>query len=431
MSFTAGKIGYASQTITPSRKATRSRSVLLNLNLLGAIQPAMTRLDMEANEEWILERFDFELSSKEIRFAASGSVRGNKLALEVDSGGHKSAHEITLSPAPYLLAALKPYVVTQQLETGKKFFFSTFDPATLSQQVTTVIIEGREQIRVGNRTEPAIKLRQSYRGISVVSWVDGQGRTLKEESPAGLSIVRQSSQEAKNLPSRGMSLDMVAQTAIPVATPDRQCADKTNPTVKTQRRPVWVTCSSPAAASVSTAIDWKSAAKNSGKSAHRSRSRKRVYSPMCSRRRFCSRITRASARSAAQILQGETNALRAALKIKDWVYKEIAKEPTVSIPNALEVLRTKKGDCNEHTVLFNALARAAGIPAKTVVGVVYLRGAFYYHAWSEVWLGEWVSLDSVLNQFPADVTHVKFLEGGIDRQIDILQLIGNLKIEVL
>jgi len=133
----------------------------------------------------------------------------------------------------------------------------------------------------------------------------------------------------------------------------------------------------------------------------------------------------------AQILQGETNALRAAVKIKDWVYKEIAKEPTVSIPNALEVLRTKKGDCNEHTVLFNALARAAGIPAKTVVGVVYLRGAFYYHAWSEVWLGEWVSLDSVLNQFPADVTHVKFLEGGIDRQIDILQLIGNLKIEVL
>ena len=134
---------------------------------------------------------------------------------------------------------------------------------------------------------------------------------------------------------------------------------------------------------------------------------------------------------AKKILRGETDARRAAVKLKDWVYKEIAKEPTVSIPNALQVLQTKKGDCNEHTVLFNALARAAGIPAKTVVGVVYLRGAFYYHAWSEVWLGEWISLDSVLDQFPTDVTHVKFLEGEIDRQIDILQLIGNLKIEVL
>lgn len=132
-----------------------------------------------------------------------------------------------------------------------------------------------------------------------------------------------------------------------------------------------------------------------------------------------------------KILGGETDALKAVERIRKWVYNGLAKVPTVSIPNALEVLQTKKGDCNEHTVLFNALARAAGIPAKTVVGVVYLRGAFYYHAWSEVWLGQWVSVDSVLDQFPADVTHIKFLEGEIDRQIDILELIGNLKIKVL
>jgi hypothetical protein len=37
----------------------------------------------------------------------------------------------------------------------------------------------------------------------------------------------------------------------------------------------------------------------------------------------------------------------------------------------------------------------------------------------------------VLNHFPADVTHVKFLEGDIDRQVDILQLIGKLKIKVM
>jgi transglutaminase-like putative cysteine protease len=134
---------------------------------------------------------------------------------------------------------------------------------------------------------------------------------------------------------------------------------------------------------------------------------------------------------AAEIVRGERDARKAVLRIKNWVYKEIAKEPMVSIPNALEVLQTKKGDCNEHTVLFNAIARAAGIPAKTVVGVVYLRGAFYYHAWSEVWIGEWISVDSVLNQFPADATHIKFLEGEIDRQMDVLQLIGNLKISII
>lgn len=426
------KIGYASQTITPKPKGytLRDQSVL-NLNLLGAIQPTATRLEMEANDDWILEKFNFELHSKEIRFEARGMVRDGKLALEIDSAGNKSKQEITLTQAPYLLAALKPYVVTQQLETGKKFLFSTFDPSTLSQQVTTVVIEGRERIRVGERTEPAIKLRQSFRGISVLSWVDGEGRTLKEESPAGLSLLRQSVQEVKNLPSRGMSLDMVAQTAIPVATP---IAD----------------------ASSRRAIDLRLSGVQLG-NFQLSGGRQRLDGERLEIRREELRqvstqklpITDArlqpylrptpflqsdhpSIRAlSAQILQGETNALRAALKIKDWVYKELAKEPTVSIPNALEVLRTKKGDCNEHAVLFNALARAAGIPAKTVVGVVYLRGAFYYHAWSEIWLGNWISLDPVLNQFPADVTHVKFLEGEIDRQLDILQLIGNLKIEVL
>ncbi len=336
-----------------------------------------------------------------------------------------------MSQAPYLLAALKPYVVTQQLETGKKFLFTTFDPSTLSQQVTTVVIEGREQIRIGTRTEPAIRLRQSFRGISVVSWVDGQGRTLKEESPAGLSLLRQSVEDAKNLPSRAVSLDIIAQTAIPVTTPIADPQSKTALRLKLS------------------GVNLVNFALNGG--------RQRLDTDRLEIRREetqpSPRAKHSGHRNASSILfaadavyairppehpraQRENRprrnqCLKAALKIKDWVYKEIAKEPTVSIPNALEVLQTRKGDCNEHTVLFNALARAAGIPAKTVVGVVYLRGAFYYHAWSEVWLGDWVSLDSVLNQFPADVTHVKFLEGEIDRQIDILQLIGNLKIEVL
>lgn len=429
--FRGEKIGYASQTITLKPKGYTLRDLsVLNLNLLGAIQPATTRLDMEANEEWILERFDFELNSKEIRFGARGSVRENKLSVEVDSGGHKSAHEITLTQAPYLLAALKPYVVTQQLELGKKFFFSTFDPSTLSQQVTTVVIEGREQIRIGGRTEPAIKLRQSYGGISVVSWIDGQGRTLKEESPAGLSIVRQSLEEAKNLPSRGMSLDVVAQTAIPVATPIVNAPTKQ--TLRLRLSGVHLGNFQLTGGRQRLDSDRLEIRREELKQvAHKIPFNEARLQSYVQPTPFLQSDHPKIRALSAQILQGEANALRAALKIKDWVYKEIAKEPTVSIPNALEVLRTKKGDCNEHTVLFNALARAAGIPAKTVVGIVYLRGAFYYHAWSEIWVGEWISLDSVLNQFPADVTHVKFLEGGIDRQIDILQLIGNLKIEVL
>ncbi len=426
------KIGYAWQTITPLAKGfeLRDRSSL-NLNLLGTIQPAMTHLEMTANEEWLLERFSFELRSKDIRFSARGVVKDNVLALEIDSAGHRSSQAIKLTQAPYLLVALKPYVVTQQLETGKKFYFSTFDPSTLAQQVTSVTIEGREQIRLGGRLEPAIKLRQTFRGLTVFSWVDGQGRTLKEESPAGMSLLRQSAAEAKNLPSRGVVRDMVAQSAIVIAQPIREPQSRPMLTLKLS------------------GADLRGFDLDSGRQRwHGDQLAIRLENPPRSgAHKLPIRHERWAAYQqpttflqsdhpkimvlAAKILNGETDAVRAAVKLKNWVFKEIAKKPTVSIPNALQVLQSRQGDCNEHTVLFNALARAAGIPAKTVVGIVYLRGAFYYHAWSEVWLGEWISLDSVLNQFPADVTHVKFLEGEIDKQVDVLQLIGNLKIDVV
>jgi transglutaminase-like putative cysteine protease len=103
----------------------------------------------------------------------------------------------------------------------------------------------------------------------------------------------------------------------------------------------------------------------------------------------------------------------------------------------VEVLRTRVGDCNEHTALFVALARAAGIPARISVGLVSVRNAFYYHAWPEVYLDEgngrglWLPVDPTLNQFPADATHLRLARGGLDQQVAILPLIGRVKMTIL
>jgi hypothetical protein len=425
------KIGYATQSINPEPNGYQIRDYsMLRLQLLGTTQTAITRVTMDVDSEWSLQKFDFELQSSDVRFKARGRVSPGMLAVEITSAGHTDKRDIPLTQQPYLLAALKPYIATQQLEPKKEYYFWTFDPATLSQQATTVVIEGREHIRIGDRSEPAIRVRQQFKGISVVSWLDGSGRTLKEESPAGLSLIRQSPEADATL-LRSMPLDLIAQTSIP--------SDVliSNPR---QKRFLKLRLSG---------FDLAKFPLNSGRQRldlDRLEIKLENVNPKLSvsipvEDRGLRSFLQATAfmqsdhpqirALAARIVAGENDARKAALRIKDWVYKQIAKAPTVSIPNALEVLQNKKGDCNEHTVLFNALARAAGIPAKTAVGVVYLRDAFYYHAWSEIWLGDWVSLDSVLDQFPADVTHVKFLEGDIDRQIDILQLIGNLKIHVI
>ncbi len=118
-------------------------------------------------------------------------------------------------------------------------------------------------------------------------------------------------------------------------------------------------------------------------------------------------------------------------RITRWVYDSLKKEVTVGIPSALHVLRTRAGDCNEHTQLFAAIARAAGIPTRIAAGLVYLDGNFYYHAWPEVMLRGWVAVDPTFGQFPADAAHLRFVTGGLARQAELLRLVGNLRIQVL
>jgi hypothetical protein len=140
---------------------------------------------------------------------------------------------------------------------------------------------------------------------------------------------------------------------------------------------------------------------------------------------------------AARMTAGAATPRERAERLVRGVNGLLEKAPTISVPSAREVLRTKVGDCNEHTALYVALARAAGLPTRINVGLAYVLGAFYYHAWPEVYLAEsdgrglWLPVDPTFNQFPADATHIRLLRGGLDRQAAILPLIGRVQLTVV
>ncbi len=134
---------------------------------------------------------------------------------------------------------------------------------------------------------------------------------------------------------------------------------------------------------------------------------------------------------ARRILGGERDPARAARLLLDWVHDHVTPTVTGSAPSAVQALETRRGDCNELTVLFAALARAAGLPARAAAGLLQLGDRFYYHAWPEVYLGDWVAVDPVLGQFPADAAHLRFTVGGLARQAELVRLIGRLRLEVL
>jgi hypothetical protein len=108
----------------------------------------------------------------------------------------------------------------------------------------------------------------------------------------------------------------------------------------------------------------------------------------------------------------------------------------VGYADAVEALRTGKGDCTEFAVLLAALARAQGIPARVVVGMAYSsrftgnRDSFNPHAWVQVYDGaRWISFDAALEGF--DSAHVALAYGTGEPQelFDAFVQLRTLKIE--
>ncbi len=132
-----------------------------------------------------------------------------------------------------------------------------------------------------------------------------------------------------------------------------------------------------------------------------------------------------------QVVGGTRGTYAGAVRILHEVYRRLEKAYGASHDRASEVLRAGKGDCTEHSLLFVALARAAGIPSRGVHGLVYARyddgvPALYWHAWAEVKAGdEWIAVDPTFDEPVADPTHIAL---GRGTQVDTVGLLGALKV---
>ena len=90
------------------------------------------------------------------------------------------------------------------------------------------------------------------------------------------------------------------------------------------------------------------------------------------------------------------------------------------------------GDADHHTLLFIALARAAGIPTRAVRGVVRHDSGWLSHSWAEVFLGgDWLPVDPTSGQFPADAAHVRFVVGFVGIAPELERLISRATLTVV
>lgn len=413
----------------------------LRVATFGRIQKIVTAGAALVDGEGHLNRFDFFMAADQVRLVARGEVRpaDHEIRIEVRQGGETSTMRFPISRPPQVSLSLSDAIRRTELSVGKRFSVPYFDPVTLSDgemqmEVTDVVLL--------ENGEEAYWLTSRFGDLETRSLVTPAGETLRQEGALGLSVVRMSAEDAQDVPTTEEPVDLIALSAVTFKgrleeprslrllavrvggvelarlpqTPPLQTVDGDLIRVDVpllEELPALPVAADPSAPD--TDPQWLEAT-STLPAAHPDLRAK-----------------------AAEVVGDAADRVEATRRLVDFVFRYVEKVPTMGVPNGLEVLRTASGDCNEHTALFVSLARAAGIPARIAAGVVYSdrvgeRGAFYYHAWPEVALGGpsgWVPVDPTFGEFPADATHIKLVEGDLDRQVEIMGYLGKLSLSLV
>lgn len=375
--------------------------------------------------------FDFTLHAGESESRAYGRFEGDNLSATFATGGIETPLNFPISKE--MLGGLGlggPAYEVPHMEPGDEVYIDAFDPTTMRPSKARLYCEKKEMVMAAGKMVEAAVITISLGGIVSRTWVTPDLETVKLQTAFGIEVRQITEAEALEplTPSERMPL-LEATIVVPTGAPLQRGVAHSR--LRLTGLPADVKVPEDGVQRVEDGVLEITAP-----------------DPMREVAATLSEEERAEALASDAMVNAGAEAIRAAAaeatgdaagdwekarRIYAWVYREIAKVPTLSIPAAMEVLRTREGDCNEHTVLFTAMARAAGIPCRIAIGLVYSEalGGFGYHAWPEVWVGQWVPMDPTLGQPVCDATHIKLLNGGIDKWPLLAGFMGKIQIEVL
>ena len=418
--------GFRFEVVTRMRLTAMRTQADLEINVFAHLAPDLA-----------LESFRFSMATGPSQLRGDGVVRGKRIDLSLNSGGERSTHSVVLDQPPVLRSNLGPVLSRRDLAPGTWFSFETFDPLTQSNQTIKIEVVGPDSVVIMGEEVAATHIRQHVSGLVLDAWINARGEWLRQNLSMGLVAIREPEEEARwGLAKRsaesaheGGGVDLTANVMIAVDglpeslegarqlklrmsgvtldqfeldDPRRQQRSHETLVIELERlgEGVAIPVSDPRFATDLAA------------------------EPLV--QSDSERILHAARRAAGDA----ADTIDAARRLVAWIRGKIRQQNVFGVPSALETLSTGVGDCNEHSALFAAMARSIGVPTRIVVGLAYQRGQFGYHAWNEIWTRDgWLSVDATWDQIPADVGHVRFVTGGLSKQIEMLSVMGRLRID--
>lgn len=429
------RIGYSFTTIAKTDTGVfvenRSRMSLMMMNAQRTVD---THIYSHTDPDFVLKEFKLHLETMGHETKIEGIIKGQKLMLTAYSQGIPHTQTIDLKEKPYLPTAIEEVIKKKNMKPGDEITIPYFDPTTQSSTKAKIKIFDKETVTVLGVEHTGLRVEINVMGLSEIAWFDDDFKLIKRTSPAmGMEMIPLSKQEALADIKPADAFDLLSFFSVKtdkslgntenltylklklkdITTEGLDLEDDYQKLISTE--PIIVEFNLPQIPELP-----------------------ELEAPIKEQEEFLKPSLYIQCENpeimakANEIVGDEKDAKEIVARLVTGVYDMLDKNPTASLPSAIDVLKTKEGDCNEHAVLFAALARALGIPTKIYVGLVSLQGsAYFYHAWCAVWLGKWVPVDPTFNQFPADVGHLKMKEGEVSEWANVLKVVGKLQIDVL
>lgn len=462
------QVGFTSITLDTLPDSIRVETVfVLDVPALGKLHRTTTRSVALLSRALRLQRVDAIFDGDLGRFDARSRVLGDSiLAVTIIANGDSQLTRIPLT-GPITLSTLLPLRLAfgGELEPGRTYQSRLFDPLLLAAHPIHVRVAAESTLVVADSahldsttmvwlpvqfdTVRTFRIDQDANGVRTSSWIDAQGRLVRMSNAVGYSVERSAFELAyENFRRRDTarvaraSMVPAPGAIVPLTAAAAGLTGEREPLARLRLRFAGVPSTLLDGGRQRVSGDTLTIVRESAMQAHatpyRLPSRDTAHARWLLPEPLIQSNDPGIMAQARQILggsRGERGPSRAAELLTRWVHRHVrtggAGGGKGSVPSAVRVLQQGGGDCNEATTLFVALARAAGLPARTVAGLLYRDGRFYYHAWPEVYLRDWVAVDPLLDQFPADAARLRLTVGGLARQVELIPLVGRLKLEVL
>lgn len=420
------KIGYSNKVIQATGNLFLvNETTYLRLPVGGVLQEILMEGIYTVDSAFSIRTFNFTFSSEDYEVMTNGVKRGNELKLGVTSG-EKDDHLTIPVDGELFAPALIPEFLAMHKFIPTEFRINTFDPFTMAPSTYLVQVFRKYDPQKFGTELPVYHVYLYFSGFMSEMWIEEDGDLIIEKAGEGFSLYRTTRDDALSFTmNKKGSDDLLRDFAIPADSliPEpREVVYLKLKVEKLQHTLFELNDFNQRYDSQSGTLEIYSPGFEGGAAPD---------STYLATDPFIQVEDQRIHSSAREITAGITDTLEMLRAINNWLFENIEKSYTLSIPYAVEILNKRKGDCNEHAILFTALARSLGIPTTLNTGVLYMEEKFFYHMWNQAYAnGSWHTFDATLRQNPADATHIKLVSGNLQKQIQLLR-IGVIKISVL